>query len=191
MSMNQEWNKLLEFETRDWIDKFIKKKFNREINKENSNEIIANFNQGREFFKSALMADFSVRPLLQYYGVLSLSRWLILAINPWVREANLKPSHWLSVTNWSKILQSKNFWELEICIENGTFLELIKKTDNINYLRANSTSINYTCFLNLPSIWDTLKLEQLIQYYPDLNYEFQSWTEHDLTFIGVNSIFLI
>jgi hypothetical protein len=186
--MNKDWNKLLEFETRDGIDKFVKNKFNRIINKENSNEIIANFNQGREFFKSALSADFSVRPLLQYYWVLSLSRWLILALNPWVREANIKPSHWLCIKNWDTILKDKNFWNLEICIEKGSFYELMKTTDNKNYLRANSNIINYECSLNPPSIWDILKLEQLIQYYPDLNYEFQSWTNQDLTFIGVDSI---
>ncbi len=89
------WNKLSEFETRDFVERFIKAKHNREASARQILEISSNFIQGREYFLNAQRAGISVKPLLQYYGVSALTRGLILAIDPQASEAAMKPSHGL------------------------------------------------------------------------------------------------
>lgn len=184
--MNRDWNKLLEFETRDLVERFIVGRFGRKPNAAKVQEITSNFIQGREYFKSANESDFTVKPLLQYYGVLALSKGLILALNPSLSETHLKASHGLEIKNWKQILKSKDFEKLEIGIGDGSFSELINATDNCNYLRANSSGINWKSSLTKPKKGDTICLEQLIQYYPDLNAEFKSWTGKELVYVVIN-----
>jgi hypothetical protein len=184
--MNRDWNKLLEFETRDLVERFVYARFERKPNAAKVQEITSNFIQGREYFKSADKSDFTVKPLLQYYGVLALSKGLILALNPSLSETHLKASHGLEIKNWKQILKSKDFEKLEIGIGDGSFSELINATGNYNYLRANSSGINWKSGLTKPKKGDTISLEQLIQYYPDLRTEFKSWTGKKLVYVVIN-----
>jgi hypothetical protein len=186
--MNQNWNKLLEFETRDLVEHFIKARFNRNASAAKIHEITSNFIQGREYFKSAQNSDFTVRPLLQYYGVLALSKGLILALNPQLSETHLKSSHGLEVKNWKEIIKSKDFGKLQISVGDGSFSELLNATENTNYLRANSSVINLKSHLTKPSKGDAISLEQLIQYFPDLSTEFKSWTGKELDFAVIESV---
>eukprot|EP01093_Parvamoeba_rugata_P007420 TRINITY_DN2194_c0_g6_i1.p1 TRINITY_DN2194_c0_g6~~TRINITY_DN2194_c0_g6_i1.p1 ORF type:complete len:331 (+),score=48.22 TRINITY_DN2194_c0_g6_i1:41-1033(+) len=184
--MNKDWNKLLEFETRDLVERFVKNRFGRKPKVDKIHEITSNFIQGREYFSSAKNSDFTVKPLLQYYGVLALSKGLILALNPSLSETHLKASHGLEIKNWKEILKSKDFGKLEITIRNGSFTELLNATDNRNYLRANSSGINWKSGLEKPKKGYMLQLEQLIQYYPDLNSEFKSWTGKNLVYAVIS-----
>jgi len=185
--MNRYWHKLLEFETRDGINKFYKKRFNREISAEKVDEITSNFKQWREYFRSAEASDFIVKPLLQYYWVLALSRWLVLALRPWLRETQLIASHWLDIKNWPHVLSTKKFEELEIYIGKGSFSMLLDATDNKNFLKVNSSQVNWNSLLNKPNSGDKISLYQLMQYYPDLNSEFKSWTDEDLVYARLES----
>ena len=149
--MNRIWNELLEFETRDLIERFMRKKFGRETSSRKIYQITSNFIQSREYFKSAENSNITVRPLLQYYGVMALSKALILALNFSQTEEQLKPSHGLVIKNWKKIIKTKEFEFLEISVGDGTFSELIKSTENRNYLRANSSAVNWmNSFKNTP-----------------------------------------
>ena len=66
--MNKIWNELLEFETRDLVDRFIQKRYSREINANRVQQITSNFIQAREYFRSAEDSNFTVRHLqFQYY----------------------------------------------------------------------------------------------------------------------------
>ena len=186
--MNQDWNKLLEFETRDLVERFFQTRFERQVTASKIHEVTSNFIQGREYFRSALSSDFTVKPLLQYYGVLALSKGLILSLNPSISETHLKASHGLEVKNWKEVIKSKEFGKLEIAIGDGSFSELLNTTENKNYLRANSSGINWMSFLSKPSKGDIITLEQLIQYFPDLNLEFKSWTGNELVFAEIESL---
>lgn len=185
--MNKVWNKLLEFETRDLVERFIKNRFNRGVSTSKINEITANFVQGREYFKSAQVSDFTVRPLLQYYGVLALSKGLILALDPKLSETHLKASHGLEIKNWKEIIKSKDFGKLQVTVGDGSFSELLNATENTNYLRANSSVVNWKSQLKRPLKGSVINLEQLIQYFPDLSVEFKSWTGRELDFIVIQS----
>ena len=89
---NQEWREISRFESYDLVRSWYQQTHQRQIN--------AFFIQGREYFKSASSADMSVKPLLLYYGVLSLSRGAILLRNTGKKEESLAPSHGLKEVNW-------------------------------------------------------------------------------------------
>jgi len=186
--MKKVWNELLGFETNDLVDRFVFNRHGRKLNKSRILQITSNFIQGREYFKSAEIASITVKPLLQYYGVMALSKGLILALDISKTEEQLKSSHGLIVKNWNEILKKKDFENIEITILEGTFSELIKVSENKNYLRANSSAINWTSYLKPPISGDIIPLKKLIQYFPDLSDEYYSWLEEKLYFAAVQVI---
>ena len=86
------WYALREFETRDITSRTYKARHGLNLSAVKSREIASNFVQAREYFRSAAGADFTVRPLLLYYGVASLARGLTLFLDPAKRETSLKQS---------------------------------------------------------------------------------------------------
>lgn len=186
--MDKIWNELLAFETRDLVERYVKCKFNRELNKERTLQITSNFVQGREYFRSSENSSPTVRPLLQYYGVMALSKGLILTLDLLKTEAQLKSSHGLEANNWKKVIKERKFENLEIVIRDGTFSELLNVTKNRNYLRANSSRINYGSHLKTPKNGDILTLKQLIQYFPDLHREYYSWINEKLNYAILKSL---
>ena len=119
--MNKIWNELLQYETRDLVERFVKKRHGKELNANRALQITSNFIQGRAYFESAEKASFTVRPFLQYYGVMALSKGLILSLDYSKTEAQLKSSHGLEVKNWKEIIKSKQYENLEISIGDGPF----------------------------------------------------------------------
>ena len=75
----------------------------------------------------------SVKPLLLYYGALSLSRGVILANNPNKKEESLKKSHGLEPIDWQGTLRGgiKDVLELQIRSTDGTFSELVEVCYNL------------------------------------------------------------
>ena len=179
--MDNIWNQLLEFETRDLVKSYFEKVHNSKVNDWKVREVTANFIQGREYFKSAEVANITIKPLLLYYGVLSLSRGLILTLKPKLTEKTLKKSHGIRVKNWDKVLKSKEFENLEISVDNGSFLELIKATENINY-RMKSSKINANICLPIPESGYRVNLKNFYWYLPDLESEFRNWINSSLPF---------
>jgi len=185
--MNKIWNELLEFETRDLVERFIKNKFGGVPNARRIQQITSNFIQAREYFKSAENSSITVRPLLQYYGVMALTKGLILCLDVMQTEDQLKASHGLEIKNWKEIIKTKNFELLEITFGEGTFSELQRATDNRNYLRANSSEVNWCTPLKAPEKGEPILLKQLINYFPDLHKEYESWTNEKLNYAVIES----
>ena len=75
----------------------------------------------------------STKPLLLYYGALSLSRGVILANNPNKKEESLKKSHGLEASDWQSTLKGgiKDVLELQIRSTDGTFRELVEVCNNL------------------------------------------------------------
>jgi hypothetical protein len=186
--MNNSWDELIEFETRDLLVGYFKKNHNSQLNAWKASEIASNFIQGREYFESAKKAGFTVRPLLLYYGVLALTRALILTLQPKLSESMLKGAHGLKIKNWSHILKSKDFENLELQIREGSLSELLHVTGNINYLRAGTNVINWKGHLTPPSVNQMITLKEFFQFLPDLNSEFTKWTGHPLSHTVISSI---
>jgi hypothetical protein len=186
--MNKIWNYLREFESKELIKEYILKKYDYKINSGKAYEICAAFKQGRSYFRSALNADISVKPLLQYYGIVSLSRALILILNKESRENNIKPSHGLKIKNWSEISKSGKFENIILKPNFGTFTELIKATNNKTYLRAASGGINW----HVEYVYLEEKLEfnlkELSYSFPDLKKSAEAWLGLEIPSVKLNTL---
>jgi hypothetical protein len=130
------WTELSLFESHDFVIKKFRERNARELNAAKASEIISQFGQAREYFESATSAGILVRPLLVYYGAVSLVRGLVLFLNIRQREATLKPSHGLSELGWREVLSAgtARLGDLRIHFEQrGTFAELAATTQNREY----------------------------------------------------------
>ncbi|GEP93711.1 YaaC-like Protein [Chitinophaga terrae (ex Kim and Jung 2007)] len=185
---NKAWNKLLEFETRDLVERFIKNKHNRDSTARQVLEITSNFIQAREYFKNSQRAEITVKPLLQYYGVASLARGLILSCSPKISESSMKPSHGLDTLNWREALVKKDFGSLTVTIKQGTFYELLTSTGNKTYLKHNSSGVNWSLDFPLPKIGTQITLIDLVQTISDFSDEFETWTQRKLHFLTIQSL---
>ena len=173
--MNNTWHFLREFESKDLVKKYIKKKYDFELNSAKAYEILSAFKQGRSYFESVQVADISVKPLLLYYGVVSLSRGLILILNKEARENNIKPSHGLKITNWSDVEASGKLESIIVKTTNGTFRELLSATNNKSYFRAGSSGINWHCEYGIQEAQFEFSLKELSYSFPDLTKAVESW----------------
>lgn len=126
------WARLSLYESTDLVRSLFQQRHGRELNAEKAREIVSAVAQGREYFSAAAEAGLLVRPLLQYYGVLSLSRGLILLLSHNLRETSLPQAHGLSSIGWANMLAA-NTWrpaELQVKVSSGTFLSLLTSTGN-------------------------------------------------------------
>ena len=128
------WQSLSRFESYDFVARWYKKAHERAPKAAKISQINACFTQGREYFANAATAAMSVKPLLLYYGILSLSRGVILANHPYKKEESLMPSHGLEQVDWQHTLSGgiKNVLELRIRSTAGTFSELVEVCHNLN-----------------------------------------------------------
>jgi hypothetical protein len=126
------WASLSLFESRDLVERKFNERHKLSLSAQKATEIVSSMAQAREFFRSATAAADHVRPLLLYYGVLTLSRGLILFLRPSHRETSLKQSHGLSVVDWGQQLSAgvQNLPLVRIHVEGGTFSELADATQN-------------------------------------------------------------
>ena len=131
---NQEWHNISRFESYDLAKSWYQQTHQRQMNAAKTRQVNAFFIQGREYFKSASSSDLSVKPLLLYYGVLSLSRGAILLRNDSKKGESLAQSHGLKGVNWQGTLSGgiKNILDLEIQAERGTFRELVEPIPNVH-----------------------------------------------------------
>tara|TARA_R110000868_G_C10837337_1_gene759789 strand:+ start:140 stop:1156 length:1017 start_codon:yes stop_codon:yes gene_type:complete len=180
---DKNWNKLLEFETRDLVERYMKKRHGRSASARQILEITSNFIQAREYFINAKKSAISVKPLLQYYGVSALSRGLILAISPKTSEASMKPSHGLDAHNWRESLSNKKFEDLTITIRSGTFYELLKATSNKSYFKNNSSGISWKIEFEIPKEGSKISFIDLIQTISDISEEYESCFEKKLNYV--------
>lgn len=177
------WNKLLEFETRDLVERFIRKKHQRDASARQVLEITSNFIQSREYFLNSQRADISVKPLLQYYGVSALTRGLILAISPKMSESAMKPSHGLDSVNWRETLSNKKFEDLIVKIGKGTFYEMLTATSNKTYFKHNSSGVSWRINFDIPAIGTEIRFTDLLQTISDFSEVYETWTEQKLCFL--------
>jgi len=175
--LSRAWDKLLEFESRDLIERYILERHGRKGSARQVLEISSNFIQGREYFRNAQNAAITVKPLLQYYGVTALTRGLILASSPKVSEASMKPSHGLDTVNWQHNLSTKDFGGLTVTIKKGTFYELMQATSNRAYFKHNTSAIDWHVDYSVPSEGINFTFSELVQTMPDLAEEFETWTK--------------
>lgn len=173
--MNSEiWQRLLVLESRDAVDHSYFKIHARQLNARRSNEISAAARQGREFFRNAANADFSVKPLLSFYGIASLSRTLTLILKPDGGEEGLSQGHGLETVEWTKTLSGPTstslsaLGELRVRTCNGLFMDLARQTQNRLCFHVRSSAVDWQiCYDMLPAGHE-IKLLDIFERLPDL-----------------------
>ena len=184
--MNQEiWQQLLSLENFDLVQQWFKQIHGRSLNSKRTKEIIASARQSREYFRNANFADFSVKPLLTYYGVASLSRSMILLLTREGGEETLTSGHGIETINWKKYAaaESNDFMKdlggLQIRTCSGLFNDLLQKTNNRLSLHLHSNIVDTRICYPIPPIDINLTLNELLSRIPDM------FPEHKNTSIPV------
>lgn len=146
--LSKQWETLANYESIELVRRDYHLRHGRTPkNTAHARELAAPISHARAYFRSARNAEQTVKPLLLYYGVVSLTRGLILSLGRGRRESSLAPSHGLSIKEWQKVLASSNpdFTALQVEVNAaGTFVELAHVTQNKSLLRGGSSAVNLT-----------------------------------------------
>src|SRR5438876_7142282 len=133
------WEGLTLYESLDMIHRSYQKKHGLEASTNKARQIVFNFTHGREYFRSAQQAQLYVKPLILYYGVLSLCRGLMLFLNHSALETGLEEGHGLNTIQWKEKLSSegiKAIPKLQVGAVNGTFCEFCDATLNTEIVKT-------------------------------------------------------
>jgi len=127
----QIWVALSAYESTDIVSDLYRVTQGRELSTTWAREIASSFSQGREYFEAASASGPLVRPVLQYYGVVALSRALIQFAQRNVGGADLPRSHGIVAELWDETLKDpKSSLDIALKVTNGTFSALAKATAN-------------------------------------------------------------
>jgi hypothetical protein len=171
------WQQLLSFESRDIVSTWFKRIHGRDLNARRTKEITAAATQAREFFRNSSEADYSVRPLLTFYGVASLARALTLILKRDGGEECLTKGHGLETIDWSKRLSGdlsvslNALNELKIRTCSGLFSDFAKQTENRMSMHVRSGAVDWRLNYKQPDLGDEIELGQLTARIPDLRKE--------------------
>ena len=174
---SETWNALAWLESQDAVSTAYHTLHVRNLNTRRCMEITAASRQAREYFTQAALADMSVRPLLTFYGVSSLSRACILLLGRHGGEASLASAHGLQVVDWRKTLDGDlsnalgSIGGLKIKTCSGLYLDLAKHTDNQICIHVNSSAVQWDLRYPVPSLGSEVSLDDLVARMPDLQDE--------------------
>lgn len=169
---------LLTLESRDLTRQWFQRLHERELNARRAREINAASRQAREYFRNAGNSDYSVRPLLTFYGVASLSRALILLFKRDGGEEGLTSGHGLRTIDWGNVLSGrlfpglKSLGDLKIEIRSGLFLDLLEATENTTALHVNSSGIDWSLGYTIPDKGDKVSLVDVFNRVPGLKQDY-------------------
>lgn len=174
----KDWEIIANYESYDLVRQRYHAKHGRTPNAAHAREIAAPFIQARRYYDAAANADRAVKPLLIYYGVVSLSRGLVLFLTRSLRQAALAPGHGLVTKDWPAVLSAPgpDISRLEVAVTAaGSFVELVRATGNRALLRANSSAVNHK-ITHDPIPADTLfSLGDLLARLPDVLDQLKRW----------------
>jgi hypothetical protein len=125
------WERLALFESSDLVVRFYTSRHGHKPSAAKAQLIATTLTQGREFFASAAGAADLVRPLLLYYGVMSLARGLILFQDRDKSRLDLSPKHGLTAKQWGLHPTASMLPNLPLVVEAGTFSEMCAATRNV------------------------------------------------------------
>ncbi|WCO03622.1 YaaC family protein [Psychroserpens ponticola] len=178
--MNKEvWQSLLSLESQEYVKNIYKKIFDNTLNTRRAKEINSSAKQAREYFRNANNASFSVRPLLVFYGVSSLSRALTLFMKQRGGEEGLTAGHGLTTESWSNELSGdlnltlKKIGDLKVKTTAGLFTDFINTTENIMSFHISSSGVDWITTYPIPPQDQTITFGQILSRLPDLAQDFK------------------
>lgn len=175
---NEVWQQLFSLENRDLTCKWFKRIHSRELNAQRTHEINAAAKQAREYFRNASNSHYSVRPLLTFYGVASLSRSLLLLLSNSGGEATLKAGHGLGTVDWHSFMSGdvtaglQNLRYLKIRTQAGLFSDFVEATANRISIHVNSSAVDGRLSYNIPAHPQELSFDDLLSRIPDLQKDY-------------------
>lgn len=177
---NETWRQLLSLESRDITQKWFNKIHNRELNARRAKEINSSARQAREYFRNAGNSNLSVKPLLTFYGVTSLSRALILLLRKSGGEECLTESHGLKTVGWGDILSGdigsalEQLGNLKIRTTNGLFNDFLTTTNNRMSVHINSSAVDWRLAGGRPALKHEFTVDELFSRIPDLEKDYSN-----------------
>jgi len=189
----QVWQDLLALESRDIVSQWFEKIHHRQLNARRSIEITMAARQAREYFRNASTADYSVRPLLTFYGVASLSRSVTLLFTKNTGEVALKPGHGLDTVGWASELLGelrdglKNVGNLKVQISAGLFDDFIQSTHNRLPVHINGEKVDWRIDYHPPKSGTEISLLDILRRLPDLSREHKV-TNEEVLYAYVNEM---
>jgi hypothetical protein len=129
------WGQLSAYESVDIVSRTLEKRHGEIPAPDKATEVATQVVQGRQYFEAARHAETLIKPLLLYYGVLALSRAVILCSKIGLRETHLKPGHGVGSSGWNlEIARGSQVCSLSMELKKGTFDELALATSNVERL---------------------------------------------------------
>ena len=187
------WQQLLSLESRDVTQQWYSKIHGRNLNVRRTKEINAAAKQSREYFRNASNSDYSVRPLLTFYGVASLSRALLLLLRREGGEESLRSGHGLTTVDWSTQLSGDISMGLEMLLKlkvqtcSGLFSDFVKGTKNRISMHISSSAVDWRINYDIPGEGKQVSLGDLFSRLPDLFKDYSSIST-DIRYTAVNEL---
>jgi len=187
------WQQLLSLESRDVTQQWFSKIHGRRLSVRRAKEINAAAKQSREFFRNASNSNYSVRPLLTYYGVASLSRALLLLLRREGGEEGLKSGHGLTTVNWNEQLSGdtsvglKSLLNLKVKTCSGLFSDFVKGTNNRISIHVSSSAVDWSINYKVPNEGNQVSLGDLFSRIPDLFKDYSNISS-EIRYTSVNEM---
>lgn len=173
--MNREvWQRLLALESRDIVTNWFRSIHARDLSAKRAKEINASARQSREFFRNASASNYSVRPLLTFYGVASLARAITLLFKREGGEESLTRGHGLETINWSIQFSGDLsiglglLTEIKVRTKRGLFSDLANATNNRVSIHTNSAAVDWRLCYAKPNFDVEISFGELLARIPDL-----------------------
>lgn len=174
MTEYEVWQNLRPLESFDNVKAWFNKIHARTLSTRRATEIACAAKQAREYFRNARQSDYSVRSLLTFYGVASLSRSVTLLLNRNNGEEVLTKGHGLEVSKWFEVLSGeisealRNLGSLEVQTCHGLFEDFLQAVQNTTYVHTHSSGVDASIPYSIPEICKRISLEELLSRIPDL-----------------------
>ncbi|MBI3418292.1 MAG: hypothetical protein HY043_23630 [Verrucomicrobia bacterium] len=192
--MNDEvWQQLLSLESRDVTAQWFERIHANELNARRAKEINSAAKQAREYFRGAFQSQYSVRPLLTFYGVACLSRAVLLLLRRSGGEETLTGSHGLETANWGQVMSGETanslrcLLELRVRTTAGLFHDFVTQTENRTSIHVRSSKVDWRICYDVPEKGDEVSLGDLLARIPDLHADYSSPTRVPL-YAAVNEM---
>lgn len=187
------WQQLLSLENRDITTQWFSRIHSRRLNARRAKQINAAAKQAREYFRNAHSSSYSVRPLLTFYGVASLSRALSLLLQRNNGEEILNPGHGLETVDWSGVIVRDerdgldDVKRLKIRTCGGLFTDFLASTENRTSMHVHSAAVDWRVMYNIPPLGSELTLGDLLSRTPDVAKDYAHATD-DAQYVYVNEL---
>ena len=168
------WQRLLGLESHDVVKMWFEKIHARKLNARRTAEVNAAARQAHEYFRNANVSDYSVRPLLTFYGIACLGRSVLLMMKPKGGEEGLTAGHGLETVGWRNVMNGsiaddlKKLGELKMRRRSGLFSDFLAHVGNTTLIYHRSASVNGHWKYDEPNLDIEVSLGDLFSRTPDL-----------------------